>query len=380
MIPMILATSHMTVFANGQHTLPRDHPRFDEALAAVMSDDIDLFLDVINRDANILKGAGLVFDNGLVTYNGQEINGVLRSRLLEIHTKGFDITAWRNFVTKLFANPHFGAVEELYAWLEKADLPICDDGDFYAYKTVRNDYLDKHSGTLDYSVGNVVTMPGGRYAVDDDRRQECSIGLHFARKEYLSGYMGYDDRLLLVKINPADVVSVPFNETAKGRCWKMEVVEELDKGILSTGWSTPIYPAPVDDTDEDDVLGSDGPTSVSSEEDRCDDPNCWCNADDDDEYNDEAEAEAEDDPVCYICGEPMSQCSGDRQVDVVTPTQEAPETVEGPTFKSGGKLITLEELTEAWSLAEGSRAKLAAKLGVPESTTYRWLKRAGFKK
>jgi DNA-binding XRE family transcriptional regulator len=44
--------------------------------------------------------------------------------------------------------------------------------------------------------------------------------------------MGYYDqkrRLMLLKVNPADVVSIPsdYNNT-KGRCWKYEVIDEID--------------------------------------------------------------------------------------------------------------------------------------------------------
>jgi hypothetical protein len=56
-------------------------------------------------------------------------------------------------------------VTELYGFLEKGNLPITNDGHFLAYKKVRKDYKDCHSGTMDNSIGQVVEME--RNQVDD---------------------------------------------------------------------------------------------------------------------------------------------------------------------------------------------------------------------
>jgi hypothetical protein len=74
-------------------------------------------------------------------------------------------------------NPSYRAVNELYGFLEKNRLPITPDGHFLAYKKVRDDYKDIHSGTMDNSVGKIVEME--RNQVNDDKNQTCSSGLHF---------------------------------------------------------------------------------------------------------------------------------------------------------------------------------------------------------
>jgi hypothetical protein len=124
------------------------------------------------------------------------------------------------------SNPSKRAVEELYGFLEKGNLPLTPDGYFLAYKKVRADFRDCHTGTMDNSVGQTVEME--RNAVDDDQNRTCSTGLHFCSKEYLSHFGGHDSRTVILKINPRDVVSIPTDyNNAKGRACRYEVIGEL---------------------------------------------------------------------------------------------------------------------------------------------------------
>jgi len=128
------------------------------------------------------------------------------------------------FMENLYQNPSKRAVTELYGFLEKGNLPITPDGHFLAYKKVRADYTDVHSGKFNNSVGQVVEME--RHDVDDNKDNTCSTGLHFCAMSYLSCFGG--ERTVIVKINPADVVSIPsdYND-AKGRACRYEVIGEL---------------------------------------------------------------------------------------------------------------------------------------------------------
>jgi len=139
--------------------------------------------------------------------------------------EGFPIEPMVMFMDNLYQNPSKRAVDELYGFLERGNLPITPDGHFLAYKRVREDYTDCHTGKMDNSIGQVVEME--RYDVDDNKDNTCSTGLHFCSKEYLSGFGGA--RTVIVKINPADVVSIPsdYNQT-KGRACRYEVVGEID--------------------------------------------------------------------------------------------------------------------------------------------------------
>ena len=126
----------------------------------------------------------------------------------------------------LMNNPSYRAVNELYGFLEKNSLPITPDGCFLAYKKVRNDYMDIHSGTFNNSVGYICEME--RNQVDDNQNNTCSSGLHFCSKEYLNHFGSGDSRTMIVKINPADVVSIPTDyNNSKGRTCRYTVIGEL---------------------------------------------------------------------------------------------------------------------------------------------------------
>jgi len=94
--------------------------------------------------------------------------------------------------------------------------------------------MDIHSRSMNNSVGQVVTMP--RNKVDDVRANTCSEGLHFCSLEYLPhfGSLSRGDRTVIVKINPADVVSIPQDyNNAKGRTCRYQVVAEHDSDTKS---------------------------------------------------------------------------------------------------------------------------------------------------
>jgi hypothetical protein len=170
-------------------------------------------------------GAGNVSIQGETLYwKGQVLNTGLATRMIAMLQEGFPIEPMVAFMENLYANPSKRAVTELYGFLEKNQLPITPDGHFLAYKKVRHNFLDVHSGTMDNSPGTVVEME--RNQVDDNKDQTCSTGLHFCGMSYLSCFGG--DRTVIVKINPADVVSIPsdYNE-AKGRACRYEVIGEL---------------------------------------------------------------------------------------------------------------------------------------------------------
>jgi len=67
-----------------------------------------------------------------------------------------------------------------------------------------------------------------RHDVDDDRSKTCSYGFHAAAYEYARGFMSGDDKMVAVKIDPANVVSVPSDYgNQKLRCTRYEVMFEV---------------------------------------------------------------------------------------------------------------------------------------------------------
>lgn len=187
-------------------------------------------------EGNRLAAGTVAVDSNGVTFNGEPVHGVLVDRILGLVRQGLKVEPWLAFMTNLYQNPSLTARRELYLWLETSMLPLTPDGSFLAFKKVKADYRDIFSGTLDYSPGSVVTMP--RHLVDDNRERTCSDGLHFCSISYLPqfGY-GHGEKIVLVKINPADVVSIPSDySNAKGRAWRIEVLEDVTAEYADIAW------------------------------------------------------------------------------------------------------------------------------------------------
>ena len=212
------------------HTVYASQKGYEAALDAVRAKDW-LEFEVIARPATIFErdycDGRVVLNDGVVSLDDREMHGTLTDRMVDMIQDGFDIEPLANFMVKLDDNPSHRAVTELYGFLEASSLAITPDGDFVAYKMVRDDYKDTYSGTMDNSPGEVVEVP--RNTVDEDKDRTCSSGLHFCGRGYLGCYPG--SRTIILKINPADVVSIPVDyNNHKGRCCKYEVIGELSNG------------------------------------------------------------------------------------------------------------------------------------------------------
>lgn len=231
--PAILFNNQgVVVVMNGRHYTAQkgSHPNYDRVVEAIKSEDWNDLPDLLDVKTSIAK-----FTDGLVEirneelfYNGDVMHNALSRRILQMFNEGLSIKHMTAFLQNLMLNPSRTAVEELYLFLEACDLPITEDGCFLAYKKVRSDYTDIYSGKFDNSVGSRPKMK--RNEVDDNRNNTCSRGLHFCSLSYLQ-YFGSGshsgDRVVIVKINPAHVVSIPSDyNNAKGRCEEYEVIGE----------------------------------------------------------------------------------------------------------------------------------------------------------
>lgn len=214
------------VVDNQSYTIAPDHINYDKISEAIREQDWSVIPDLVDPKRSIIKytEGNVQIEGDRLLWQGKEIHNELSRRMIEILKDGFTITPWVNFMNNLMENPSMRAVNELYTFLERNRLPITPDGYFLAYKKVRADYTDCHSGTISNRVGEKPSMP--RNEVDDDKDRTCSYGLHFCGLSYLDHFHG--DRTMILKINPRDVVSIPSDYNgAKGRCCTYEVIGEL---------------------------------------------------------------------------------------------------------------------------------------------------------
>ena len=198
-----------------------------EEIKALMASDLEKVTEAVEalKDQRITDDVAI--EGGAVTFKGTPIDNTLTARMLRQLREGFDLKPMARFLENLMQNPSYRAVQDLYTFLEYGKMPVTEDGCFLAYKKVRSDYRDIRTGTFDNSVGQVVRMP--RNQVDEDPKRTCSYGLHVCSFEYLASYASAsDDRVVISKVNPRDVVAIPkdYNDT-KMRVSCYEVVGEL---------------------------------------------------------------------------------------------------------------------------------------------------------
>lgn len=228
-----------SIFFRGRMwSVPEGDHRFEEVVDLLLSGDYtdDELQDVLDTPAKVRKMTGGLVEvtEDSVTYNGEPVTGLLAERLLKFcNEEGTDATPWVNFMNNLMQNPSYRARESLYEFLEKWEAPITADGRFIAFKNVRGNFRDIHSGKFDNSPGKVVTMD--RSKVDDNNDRTCSAGLHVCAPSYLSSFYTNGGKTVACAVNPRDVVSVPRDyQSAKMRTCQYEVLNEVASSQVSS--------------------------------------------------------------------------------------------------------------------------------------------------
>ena len=231
-IPYILTDNSLTAILNGTpYTIQNSHENWTQIIDAIKTDSVteDELLDLIDTAtavANWSEGKVEV-ENGHVYFNGEVIHGTIVDKILSFIKDGISPTPLVRFLENLMQNPSRRSVNELYSFLEHGNMPITPDGHFLGYKSVRSDWTDHHTGKFDNRVGEVLSMP--RNSVCDDANLGCSYGFHVGSLEYATTFGGSDRKVVIVKVNPADVVSVPHEcDFQKMRTSRYEVVGVYD--------------------------------------------------------------------------------------------------------------------------------------------------------
>lgn len=304
----------VTLYLDGKpYTLVSSAPLFDAVFTALKNNDVNALrrnLEVKKSLAEFSNGKFKLFED-TIYYNGIELKNCMVERILGLYKMGVGVEPLITFLENLLKNPSQTAIDELYLFLEQNDLPITEDGHFLAYKMVCGDFKSIHGGVVDNTPGVYVEMD--RTTVDPERNNTCSSGLHFASLEYVEsgsyGSIGSGHKLIVLKINPADVVTIPSDyNNSKGRAWRYLVLEEIS-------WS-------------DRIQAYYRPTNV--------DVTVYV-PDDDDEGDDE---------ICPDCGELHDDCTCD--MPMVQP--QVPEEHEGP--------LTEADVVSIWKLAHAGNFSL----------------------
>lgn len=136
----------------------------------------------------------------------------------------------KNFFERVSKVQRRHSVQDLLTFMEKGELPIADDGTVLVYKRLQSTnqagvFVDFYSGNVKQKVGSKVFM--SEDLVDPDRHNECSNGLHVARRDYLSSFNG--NVCVLAKLAPEDVIAVPHRDPRKLRAKGYHIIAQLSE-------------------------------------------------------------------------------------------------------------------------------------------------------
>lgn len=230
-----------------------DHPNFVRIADAVLhQDDVSEWLDIEDATDWFIDEyleADVDWDDWLSEDESErddfEPTPVIESlsdTIERYRREGRDAENLVRFMRRLAKNPSRRSREQLFQWSVAKDLTIDADGYIIGFKGVREDLLSVNAGTAHVDgkevsghipnvIGTVISMP--RSEVQDDPNQGCSYGLHVGTFNYARSWGSV---VLEVRIDPADVVSVPADSGfAKMRCCEYEVIaiHETDTDDLS---------------------------------------------------------------------------------------------------------------------------------------------------
>jgi hypothetical protein len=242
----------ITVVLDGErHSINAGNGMFSKALEAYKVNDWDAFIGCVNPTIRLkslyASYEGIEVKDGNLYVFDEPVHSTLATRVLSFLEAGLDCVHLFKFILKLNLNPSKRAVDELYTFLEHRALPITDNGNFLAYKAVREDYTDKYTGKFINTIDAVLEMP--RNKVDDDKNVGCSYGFHAGTVEYAKDFLGGSGHLMIVEINPADVVSIPTDcQFQKLRTCKYKVVGEYEIDLTD-----PLYASRFETDQDDDV-------------------------------------------------------------------------------------------------------------------------------
>lgn len=272
--------------ANGTKpmTVNADHPNWDlfnrsideytkgiisnGRLAEIFSGNVNLSAKAAGKFVQVggILDGRMTISNDTILVDHAPIDSALQGhilRLLRADGTPKDARNWKafaKFVENLYANTSEFVREQLFAWLNYENFQgkgftLTDDGCFLGYKgcagtpdaphSINTGYAIvngvPHNGAIPNALGSVVEMP--RNQVEDNPHVGCAPGLHVGTYAYATGWAR--GVLLVVKVNPRDVVSVPTECGAqKIRTCRYEVLEVVEHAYEGT-----TYTAQDDDDD-----------------------------------------------------------------------------------------------------------------------------------
>jgi hypothetical protein len=213
------------------------HANWKPLQAAYKANNFNKVIDLIDVTRAIVKAfkGKFTVKNGKVFRGDEQVHGYLFEKILLFLREGLDHKRLIRFAENLAANTSQHTVNDLYRFLENGNFPITEDGCFLGYKGVQNDFYSITAGSaiplqgVRNAEGKILNAIGATIEVTrkdvNENRDACSTyGIHVGSYRYAKDF-GKSGRLLIVKVNPQDVVAVP-TDGEKLRVVKYVVIGE----------------------------------------------------------------------------------------------------------------------------------------------------------
>lgn len=245
----------IVVFATEVRTIASSNPRFKDVRDYCLGQqekgeplDAEHVLTLIDAGpATVNKIVQLsdrvAYRNGKIFFDGDELETALSAHLVRmIQNDDDNLTGYVLFLENLASNPRKSSRKALFDWVADRNLTITEDGCFIGYKGVYENGDSWHAGHgfvdgVEYTNSRLPNLPGSvvsipRSEVDPERDSACSTGLHIGTRSYATSY---GNKLIIVKVNPRDVVMVPRDSGGqKMRVCRYEVIGDNDAELTET--------------------------------------------------------------------------------------------------------------------------------------------------
>lgn len=246
---IITQTGITLMVGDRRESINKEDSRYADIISSIDNDEVSLedFIEILDREVHTdysSKGVEILGDT--VKFNGTVLPPALSRKIIRFKTENLPFAAMEKFLERITKNTSYSSINELYDFLAAQELPITEDGCFIAYKGVQKDGYSVHgnkntkvkNGQVDnegriYNFNWNEPIEVDRSQVDDNRDVYCSYGLHVGSPDYA---FGFGEVTIKVKVDPADVVSVPSDcSFQKCRVCKYIPLGIVEKVIESAG-------------------------------------------------------------------------------------------------------------------------------------------------
>jgi len=222
-LPHVKNEKTVTVIVDGKcEIISASHINYEKIRELLDSGDHSEVIRLINIPKAVSSfslGSVNIVGND-VLYHGRKVPRYQSQKILDMYRVGSpSLRPFERMVARVMENISARAQEEFPRFADDKGFPIDEDGYVYAWRGLQDDFWSRNGnpdtrvlkgkvnaqGQIYNGVGEEIEVE--RADVDDDCNRTCSYGVHVGSLEYAKWWSR--GKVVLVKFDPKDVVSVP---------------------------------------------------------------------------------------------------------------------------------------------------------------------------